>query len=104
MQGGDQEVDPPVGWPRVHAECEYRRPLQFEDEVEIHMLVARKKSKSLTYQFRFRKLNTMEPYEVARGELTVVCVRHQKGTMKAAKIPAVIADKIKVAPRRLLER
>src|SRR2546423_15397399 len=60
-----RQVDPPVGWPRVHAECEYRRPLQFEDEVEIHMLVARKKSKSLTYQFRFRKLNASEPCAVA---------------------------------------
>jgi len=97
-----RQVDPPVGWPRVHAACDYRRPLQFEDEVEIHMLVARKKSKSLTYQFRFRKLNATEPYEVARGLLTVVCVRHQKGKMKAAKIPKAIADKIKVAPARAL--
>jgi len=99
-----RQVDPPVGWPRVHAECDYRRPLQFEDEVEIHMLVARKKSKSLTYQFRFRKLNTIEPYEVARGSLTVVCVRHQKGKMKAARIPEAIAGKIKVAPTRVLKK
>ena len=98
-----RQVDPPVGWPRVHAACDYRRPLQFEDEVEIHMLVARKKSKSLTYQFRFRKLNAAEPYEVARGILTVVCVRHHQGKMKAAKIPKAIADKIKVAPPRLLK-
>ncbi len=27
----------PVGWPRVHAECDYRHPLRFEDEVEIHL-------------------------------------------------------------------
>ena len=32
-------TDPPVGWPRVHASCDYRQPLRFEDEVEIHMLV-----------------------------------------------------------------
>src|SRR3954471_18140242 len=82
-----RQVDPPLGWPRVHAECDYRRPLKFEDDVEIHMLVARKKSKSLTYQFRFRKINVTEPYEVARGTLTVVCVRHRNGEMKAAKIP-----------------
>jgi YbgC/YbaW family acyl-CoA thioester hydrolase len=98
-----QQVDPPVGWPRVHAECDYRRPLQFEDDVEIHMLVARKKSKALTYQFRFRKVSVSEPYEVARGLLTVVCVRHQKGKMKAAKIPEAISRKITVAPRRLLK-
>src|SRR5436190_17664650 len=52
-----RQVDPPVGWPRVHAECDYQQPLRFEDEFEIHMLVAEKRSKSLKYVFRFRKLN-----------------------------------------------
>src|SRR6266404_4217980 len=52
-----QGVEPPVGWPRVHAECDYKQPLRFEDEVEIQMLVSRKRAKSLSYAFRFRKLN-----------------------------------------------
>jgi len=30
-----RHVDPPLGWPRVHAECDYKQPLRFEDEVEI---------------------------------------------------------------------
>src|SRR6266446_7306187 len=64
-----RQVDPPVGWPRVHAECDYQQPLQFEDEVEIHMLVIEKKTKSLGYLFRFRKLNASPPIEVARGAL-----------------------------------
>src|ERR1700740_2183107 len=59
------QVDPPVGWPRVHAECDYRQPLHFEDEVEIHMLVSEKKSKSLSYIFKFRKLNASPPVEIA---------------------------------------
>ena len=42
------QVDPPLGWPRVHAECDYFKPLRFEDLVEVHMLVKEKKSKSLT--------------------------------------------------------
>src|SRR6185295_13859024 len=50
------QIDPPVGWPRVHAECDYRQPLKFEDEFEIHMLVSDKKSKSLSYEFHFTKL------------------------------------------------
>jgi acyl-CoA thioester hydrolase len=97
-----RQVDPPVGWPRVHAECDYKLPLRFEDEIEIHMLVTGKKSKSLTYQFRFRKLNGPEPIEVARGALTVVCVRHHLGKMKAATIPAPIADQIEVATAEAL--
>jgi len=97
-----RQVDPPVGWPRVHADCDYREPLHFEDEIEIQLLVSEKKAKSLSYVFRVVKLNASPPVEVARGSLTVVCVLHQDGKMKAATIPKTIADKIEVAPQELL--
>lgn len=91
--------DPAVGWPRVHASCDYHRPLRFEDEVEVRLRVVEKRSKALTYEFRFRRLNGPEPVEVARGRLTVVCVGHlPDGTMKATQIPPVIAERIAVAP------
>ena len=93
-----KQVDPPVGWPRVHAECDFKAPLHFEDEFEVHMLVTAKKSKTLTFAFRFRKLSANPPVEVARGSITVVCVTHQHGKMSAATIPKEIADKIEVAP------
>jgi len=95
--------DPPVGWPRVHAECDYKLPLQFEDEIEIHMLVSGKKARSLSYVFRIRKLNAPAPVEVARGSLTVVCVtRDAHGRMMAHPIPKSMADQIEVAPAELL--
>ena len=92
-----------VGWPRVHTEADFSSPLQFEDEVEIQLLVAQKKSKALTYAFRLRKLNAPEPYEVARGKITVVCIRKVNGQMKATRIPKEIADKFDEAPARLLK-
>ena len=52
-----------VGWPRVHCTCDFKHPLMFEDEVEIHMLISAKTSKTMGYQFRFRRDGT----EVARG-------------------------------------
>src|SRR5579859_1920920 len=64
--------EPPIGWPRVHAECDYKRPLRFEDEVEVHLLVREKRSKSISYLFRFRKVG--DDAEVARGIVTVACV------------------------------
>jgi YbgC/YbaW family acyl-CoA thioester hydrolase len=97
-----KNVDPPVGWPRVRAECDFKAPLQFEDEVEVRLLVSEKKSKSLSFAFRMRKLNEDPPVEVARGSVTVVCVTHESGKMAAATIPKEIADKIHVAPRELL--
>ena len=84
-----------VGWPRVHCNCDFKHPLMFEDEVEIHMLISAKTSKTMGYQFRFRKDGT----EVGRGNVTVVCVRrNEAGEMKSARIPAEIADLFEVAP------
>src|ERR1700691_3307078 len=91
------KVEPPVGWPRVRAQCDFKSPLRFEDEVEIHLLVSQKKSKALSYIFKFRKLNATPPVEVARGGLTVVCVRHKRGgSREACTIPPLIARKIQV--------
>jgi acyl-CoA thioester hydrolase len=94
-----REFDPPLGLPRVRAECDYLQPLRFEDEFEIHMRVVQKKPKTLGYEFRFWKLNANPPIEVARGRLTVVCVTHHRdGTLKAASLPKCVADRIEVAP------
>ena len=84
-----------VGWPRVHCTCDFKHPLMFEDEVEIHMLISAKTSKTMGYQFRFRRDGT----EVARGNVTVVCVRrNDAGEMKSTRIPSEIADLFEVAP------
>jgi len=97
------KTDPRLGWPRVRAECDFKKPLRFEDEVEIHLLVARKGSKSITYQFRFRR-NNGEAVEVARGLVTIVCVAYQPdGSMMSAPIPKEIADQIEQAPPAMLE-
>ena len=93
-------VDPPLGWPRVHAECDYFKPLRFEDLVEVHMLVKEKKPKALTYVFRFYKLDGPR-VEVARGSLTVVCVAHVAGVMRSVEMPKSLADQIEVAPAEL---
>ena len=97
-----QDTDPPIGWPRVHAECDFFAPLRFEDLVEVHMLVKEKKNKAITYVFRFYKVNGGRE-EVARGILTAVCVTHTEEGMKAVPIPKDLADKIQIAPANMLE-
>jgi acyl-CoA thioester hydrolase len=89
-----------LGWPRVHAGCDFKYPLRFEDLVEIRLLVSEKKKKSLVYTFIFRKLNEQPVREVARGTLVVACVKRYKpgGKMRGIPIPKAIADKIEVAP------
>lgn len=89
-----------LGWPRVRATCDYKLPLRFEEEFEVHLRVREKRSKSLTYEFVFRKVGDATGAEVARGSLTAVCVTmdEQAGRMKAIKIPDFIAEKIEEAP------
>ena len=50
------KTHPEVGWPRVHAECDYDAPVTFDDQVEIHLLVKAKKSKDGIVSFT--------PYEI----------------------------------------
>ena len=90
----------PIGWPRVHAECEFRYPLRFEDEVEIQLLVREKREKGLSYDFIFRKVNGEDPREVARGSVSVACVRRDpdSGRLRSVAIPEEIAGQIEVAP------
>ena len=98
-----EKHDPPLGFPRVHAECDFKKPLRFEDLVEIHLLVREKTKKSISYGFRFRNLSASPAAEVARGIVTIVCVALQAdGKMAAVPIPSDIADKIEVAPAALL--
>jgi acyl-CoA thioester hydrolase len=85
--------------PRVHAECDYQAPLRFEDEVLIHMLVERKGSRSLIYEFRFHRISGSTLHAVARGKVTAVCAARQPdGSFKAVTLPEAIARRIEEAP------
>lgn len=69
-----------VSWPRVHAECNYRRPARFEDELEIHVSVARIGDKSVTYQFEFR----CGTYAIADGQIVAACCAVENRHLKSA--------------------
>ncbi len=92
-----------VSWPRVHAECTYRAPLSFEDELNVHLLVREKRSKAVTYEFRFCKQG--EADVAAVGSITVVCVSIDpaSGHMTPIAIPESIDRLIEAAPPVLLE-
>ena len=90
-----KNVTPPIGWPRVAASCDYKRPLKYDDEVEIELKVAVRNEKSIKYEFTFRK--TGEKEICATGSVTVVCVTIRDGKMQATFIPQDYADKIQAA-------
>jgi len=94
-----------VHLPRVHAECDYLVPVRFEDEIQIKLLVEKKSTRSLAYQFRFFRANGETQEEVARGRLVVVSAEVTKdGAMKAVSLPKALAEKIQEAPAHLLAK
>ena len=94
------------GWPRVHVECDYARPLRFEDEVEVELRVREKREKALVYDFIFRKLQDGAAEEVARGSFTTVCVTLDRaaGRMQATPIPSWLSGQIEAAGPREQDR
>jgi YbgC/YbaW family acyl-CoA thioester hydrolase len=92
------------GWARVDAQCAYRLPLHYMDEVEIELIVREKKKSSLAYDFTFRRVadarGPTTSDEVAQGRLSVVYVTSSAGgRMRASAMPEAVAHAIQVAPR-----
>jgi YbgC/YbaW family acyl-CoA thioester hydrolase len=83
-----------IGWPRVAASFEFKRPLQFEDEFEVHLKVAEKTPKTLRYSAVLKKNGEV----LAVGSLTIICVTRKAGQpLKAANIPDDLSALFEVA-------
>ncbi len=82
--------DAEIGWPRVAASFEFRRPLRFEDEFEIQLRIADMTTRTMRYTGSIVRGDTT----IATGELTIACVRKRPNErMKSIDIPADIAAK-----------
>jgi len=75
-----------IGWPRVNASADFRKPIKFGDLVRVTVSIAELKTRSVRYSFEFRVNESDEIH--ATGEMISVCV--DLGTMKAIEIPAGI--------------
>ncbi len=92
-----------VGWPRVHASCDFRTPLRFEDEAEIELLVEEIRSRVIRYVIRIWKA---DGELAAEGRMVAACVRKDAttGRLRAVDIPERVRSKIDAAPVELLRR
>jgi len=61
------------GWPRVKVSCEYKRPLEFQDRIEVLLTLDHIGGASLCWKFEILK-NDGEV--AARGEMVTVKVDH----------------------------
>ncbi len=84
-----------LGWPRLFAECEFFRPVRFEDTLDITVRIARKGTSSMTYVVEFEH----EGQRVARGRIGSACCALTPGKRpRAVPIPAFIADALEECP------
>ena len=83
-----------IGWPRVATSFEFKRPLRFEDEFEVHLRIAEITRRTIRYACRIAQGEAT----IATGELTIACVRRVAGEpMKSIEIPAEIAARFQAA-------
>lgn len=86
-----RDREPNLSWPRVATSCEYHAPLRFEDEVELHLVVAKVGAKSLEYKVEFLR----DGVRCAVGKTTAVCcVTGTHGAFSATAIPEDIRKRL----------
>lgn len=85
------------GWPRVKVMAEFLRPLRFEDELEIRILLTKISSRSLGYEFSISK--SSDQTIAATGSYTTVCVVHKAdGDFRSAHLPEELSKLFKSLP------
>jgi len=84
------------GWPRVKTACRFKRPLRFEEEVEIKLIVTEMRDRSISYAFQFWKEEKGERVKAAVGETVAACVLFDPltGAMTPIHIPEVFRNKV----------
>jgi 4-hydroxybenzoyl-CoA thioesterase/acyl-CoA thioester hydrolase len=77
-------------WPRASAHAEYRRPLRFEDEIDIEVRAGLGRSR-IQYAFDIQCRGAI----VALGGMTSVCARKDaNGQLKPVAIPGDVRERL----------
>ena len=93
MVGGEGEE--PVGWPRVHASCDFKRPARYNDVLTIRVSLEEIRTRSVRYGFQF--FIDLEQPPVARGTITAVCVSFEGDEIAAVPIPDAVRRDLEAA-------
>ncbi len=79
-----QCLDENVGWPAVHAEADYQRPVRFGDRLAIVVSITRIGETSVTCEYVGTRVGDTGPAVI--GKIVVACL--DMTTMRAQPIPA----------------
>ncbi len=78
-----QQDNGQLSWPRVSAECEFYKPIRFEDVVDVELELLRRGKTSLTFGVTFH----LDGQKVASGKLVTACCSMKDGKLKGKPIP-----------------
>ena len=85
-------------WPRVHVSCDYKKPLKFEDEVEITIFVVERRRRTVAYLITIKKVTGGGSDLMAVGKVVTACCRQAAdGGLEAIPIPDPVADRLQPA-------
>jgi len=88
------QIAPPdgtVGFPRVAAACDFKAPLRFEEEFEVHVRVETVGRRSLKYGFTLRRGDDI----LATGSMTSVSVeRVPGGGVRSVELPPDVVTRL----------
>lgn len=88
--GGLSVAHDGLHWPRVNARCEYRQPLRFEDEIEVHVRAGFGRRR-MQYGFEIVRDGTV----AATGVMTSVCARtNASGALETVEVPAEVVERL----------
>jgi len=79
-------------WPRVSAAFDFKRPLRFEDEFEVHVGIATVTTRSIQYNHSIMRGDLT----VGVGTVTAACVQlGADHVLRAVEIPADIIERLR---------
>jgi|SRR5687768_3489254 len=86
---------PQFGLPRVNATCDFKGPLKFEDEFEVHVIVETVGRRSIKYAFTLRRGTEV----MATGTMTSACVtRDPNGRVRSIDVPESVRRRLNGPP------
>jgi YbgC/YbaW family acyl-CoA thioester hydrolase len=79
-----------TGYPRVAVSIDFKAPLYFEDEFDVHVRIEAISRRTIRYSHTIRRADTL----IATGSMTAACVQKVPPPMRAIEIPAAVLERL----------
>jgi len=84
-----------LSWPRISATFDFKAPLKFQDEFEVHTEMGAVTRSTIQWNHTVKRGDVI----AGAGSVTAVCVKkNADGSMKSAEIPGELISRLRRAP------